>query len=306
MKLIMENWRNFVDEAIIDKTATTLSDIFGEDKKLKPEVVKAIEKGISDIRQQFPDLEILDYYVVGAAVTYQYAPTSDIDTTIVVPKDMDPKEYKIIDKWIEKNIDPLYKHEQRPFQFKASPKTRDELQSVDAAYDVRKQQWIKKPDKDAAASEFEKRVADPESYENRAYKSIERVVQPALDRLKKEIERTFSGSPEPALQEAPESTIDNSRVNDQMAKVYQIYKKIKSLRSKSYSGTDDRVKDRISQNWGTGNIIYKFLDREGYNDIFSLVKKAVKSNFEIVDGRFLKDLHQKISKTSGDEIGFSR
>lgn len=53
-------------------------------------------------------MEILDYFLVGAAVTYQYSNTSDIDTTIVVPENMNPQQYKLVDKWIENNIDPKY------------------------------------------------------------------------------------------------------------------------------------------------------------------------------------------------------
>ena len=68
-----------------------------------------------------------------------------------------------------------------------------------------------------------------------------------------------------------------------MNTVYKVYEKIKNMRGKAYSGKDKRVQQRISQNWGTGNIIYKFLDREGYNDVFAMIKKAVRSNFEIVD-----------------------
>ena len=32
---------------------------------------------------------------------------------------------------------------------------------------------------------------------------------------------------------------------------------------------------RISQNWGAGNIIFKFLERDGYIDLFKMIKKAL-------------------------------
>ena len=38
-----------------------LSDIF-EDGTLRPEVIKNNQKGVSEIKQQFSDLEILDYF----------------------------------------------------------------------------------------------------------------------------------------------------------------------------------------------------------------------------------------------------
>ena len=97
MRLIFENWRNFVKEAIIDVVADQLSNIFDQGK-LKKEVVATIENGIASLKQQFPDLEILDYFISGASVTYQYSETSDIDITVVIPKDLDPQQFKQIDK----------------------------------------------------------------------------------------------------------------------------------------------------------------------------------------------------------------
>ena len=297
MKLILENWRAYVNEAIIDVVSEDLSDVF-ENGRLKDEVVQTIERAIAEIRQQFPDLEILDYYMVGAAVTYQYSPTSDIDTTLTTPQDMDPKQYKIVDKWIEKNIDPKYMFEQRPYQFKVSPKTRKELQAVDSAYDIRTQKWIKTPDKEKAKIQRAQYVTDPESYENRMYKAVERSVQPSMKRLYKALES------EDVLSEGLSEPIQKL-----MTHIYNgrdgIYDKIKKFRGKAYSGQDARTKERISQNWGSGNIIYKFLDREGYNVIFDSIKKAVRSNFEIVDDKFIQDLKQKLSKVINDEIGFS-
>ena len=294
MKLLLENWRKYLKEAIIDVVSDELSDIF-ENGELKEEVVQTIEKAIAEIRQQFPDLEILDYYMVGAAVTYQYSPTSDIDTTLVIPRDMDPKQYKVVDKWIENNIDPKYKYEQRPYQFKVSPKTRDELQSVDSAYDVGAQEWIKTPDREQARQQHTQHVADPESYENKIYKAIERSIQPSLRRLYKTLEQGDS------LEEGISETIKG-----QLKNVYKRYEVIKRLRGKAYSGTDPRIVDRISQNWGSGNIIYKFLDREGYLEVFGLVKKAIRSDFAIVDNEFIQKLKQKVSSVMDDEIGFAR
>ena len=292
MKLILENWRKYIKEAIIDVVSDELSDIF-ENGKLKEEVVQTIEKAIAEIRQQFPDLEILDYYMVGAAVTYQYSPTSDLDTTLVIPRDMDPKQYKVVDKWIENNIDPKYMYEQRPYQFKVSPKTKDELQSVDAAYDIGAQQWIKTPDKEQAKQQHAQHVADPKSYENKIYKAVERSIQPSLKRLYKTLEQ------EGSLEEEVSETI-----KDGLKRVYKRYEVIKDLRGKAYSGSDSRIGARISQNWGPGNIIYKFLDREGYLEVFGLVKKAIRSDFAIIDDKFIQNLKQKLSLVMDDEIGF--
>jgi hypothetical protein len=306
MKLLLENWRQYLNEspvreAIVDVVSDELSDIF-EDGTLRPEVIKTIKKGVSEIKQQFSDLEILDYFLVGAAVTYQYSNTSDIDTTIVVPENMNPQQYKLVDKWIENNIDPKYAFKKRPYQFKitlASDVSRDNLRHTDSAYDVENQSWIKKPDLGSAKQQYKKTVADPQSYENKIYKAIERSIQPSLVRLERAIDSELDGQTVAAINEGSSEELKNL-----MNTVYTIYEKIKSMRSRAYSGKDRRVKQRISQNWGTGNIIYKFLDREGYNNVFAMIKKAVRSNFEIVDQKFLKNLKQRLSTVVDDEIGF--
>ena len=89
-----------------------------------------------------------------------------------------------------------------------------------------------------------------------------------------------------------------------MFKAYKRYEIVKKFRWKAYSGMDPRVAQRISQNWGPGNIIYKFLDREGYNGVFELIKAAVGSNFKIVDDAFLQNLKQKLSTVVVSEIGY--
>ena len=297
MRLIFENWRNFVKEAIIDVVADQLSNIFDQGK-LKKEVVATIENGIASLKQQFPDLEILDYFISGASVTYQYSETSDIDITVVIPKDLDPQQFKQIDKWIEGNLDGKFSYEQRPYQFKVSPNTREELEHTDSAYDVAKQTWIKEPSKEEAEKQYKQFVDDPDSYENKAYSAIERSIQPALQRLARQIDAELgSGAINEDLSDKLKELIDQA---------YEIYSKIKAFRKKGYAGKDPRVSKRISQNWATGNIIYKFLDREGYNDVFDMVKKAYRSKYEIVDTKFLQNLKQKLSNVVGDEIGFER
>ena len=297
MKEILTEWRKFVKEAIIDVVADQLSNIFDQGK-LKKEVVATIENGISSLKQQFPDLEILDYFISGASVTYQYSETSDIDITVVIPKDLDPQQFKQIDKWIESNLDGKFSYEQRPYQFKVSPNTREELKHTDSAYDAAKQTWIKEPSKEEAEKQYKQFVDDPDSYENKAYSAIERSIQPTLRRLAKQIDAELESD---AINEDL-----SDKLKELMDQTYEIYSKIKAFRKKGYAGKDPRASKRISQNWATGNIIYKFLDREGYNDVFDMIKKAVRSKYEIVDANFMKDLKQKLSNVIGDEIGFKK
>ena len=83
--IITESQFKNMKEAIVNTVSDNLSDIFDEKtKKLKPEVKNNIIKGLDIIKKQFPDLKIIDHFIVGAAVTYQYEDGSDIDTTVVL------------------------------------------------------------------------------------------------------------------------------------------------------------------------------------------------------------------------------
>jgi hypothetical protein len=279
-KLMLEH----LGEAIVDVPSKKLSDIFDDNGKMKKEVVNTIHRGIKEIQTAFPKLEITDYFVVGAAVTYQYTDESDIDTTVVVSKDLDKDLFKKVDKWIEHNLDPKYKYGKRPYQFKINANGR-ENKNADAAYDVKKQEWIKAPDAERTSADYEKVVNDPNSYERKIYMSVERSIQPSLQRLDQQIKK--------------DNSLTNA-VKELMQSAYKKYEIIKNFRGKSY-GSDKRTDSRISQNWGVGNVIYKFLDREGYINVFSEIKRAIKSNYDVD----LKELSSKLNKVVNDEIGYA-
>ena len=279
-KLMLEH----LGEAIVDAPSKKLSDIFDDNGKMKNEVVNTIHRGIKEIQTAFAGLEITDYFVVGAAVTYQYTDESDIDTTVVVSKDLDKDLFKKVDKWIEHNLDPKYKYGKRPYQFKINAKGR-ENKNADAAYDVRKQEWIKAPDAERTSADYEKVVNDPKSYERKIYMAVERSIQPSLQRLDQQIKK--------------DNSLTNA-VKELMQSAYKKYEIIKNFRGKSY-GSDKRTDSRISQNWGVGNVIYKFLDREGYINVFSEIKHAIKSNYDVD----LKELSSKLNKVVNDEIGYA-
>lgn len=175
-------------EAIVDQPSQNLSDIFDEEGKLKQEVINTIQKGIQEIKAQFPQLPIDDYFLVGAAVTYQYSNGSDIDTTVSVPR-ADDQMFKQANNWIGSNLDPKYKFGQRPYQFKVSKGTRQQNGAFDAVYDVLAQiktgkpSWIKPPNQNKTQSNFRQFIGNSQSKENQLYTTIERTIQPSLQRL---------------------------------------------------------------------------------------------------------------------------
>jgi len=309
MQLIMENWRHYVQEAIIDAPSERLSDIFDDKGSLKPQVVAIVQDAIKKfnqwLAQEYSDLKVTEVFIVGAAVTYQFGKTSDIDTTFVIPG-MNAEQRNVIDDWMEQNLiypDWSVEGSQRPWQFKPLENNNNYV-NADSAYDPLQDKWLKEPSLEKAKQQYGSHVSDPGSKENKAYKAVERSIQPTLQRLYRAIEQMPLDAPL-GQSSLAEKLGEAGSVPDLMAHAYKIYQKIKDYRGSAYE-EDPSNTGRISQNWGSGNIIYKFLDREGYTDIFSQIKKAIKSNFKIVDQAFLQDLKQKLSNVIGDEIGFKR
>ena len=288
----------YKDASIVDPVAEDLSGIF-ENGVLKEEVSKTIGDQIRNIQNHFPDLDILDYYLIGASVTYQYDPESDIDTTVVIPKNMSPEEYTIVDKWIEKNIDDKEYYNQRPYNFKITPETSGENSSADAIYNVKNKSWIRRPSRQRAAEEYAELIANKDSYENKIYKLLEKILKRNIENLHKASVNNLS-------------TIDDIGVSDELQSImraaYDRYAVIKKWRNQGFEGLDERVRsdERISANWATGNIMYKLLEDEGYHDVYRMAKEAIKSDFKMVDKSFLQTLISEIDDVRDDEIGFVR
>ena len=282
-----EFFRKYIDmfEAIVDTPKKQLSDIFTEEGKLYPEVKNTVLMGVKNIQKAFPEVKMLDFYMVGGTVTYQYKDTSDIDVSLVYPPDIDQDTFKRIwtyTRELEKKIKPWMG--KRPFQF--TPETsggRTVLKNADSAYDPRTDEWIKKPDHVRTQQEYGKLIGSQDSYERKIYAAAERSVQPNLVRLYKEL--TANGLTDIAKQ--------------YITKALATYESIKSWRKRAYNESDER----ISKNWNTGNIIYKFFDAEHYGAVFDDLKTIKKSNYK-VDNNYLSRLLDNLKKVVNDEIGY--
>jgi predicted nucleotidyltransferase len=289
-------------EAITDVPSKSYSDIFEPNGKIKKEVKSKIEEGIAIIKKNFLNLKIDDYYLVGAAVTFQYGDDSDIDTTVVVSPDTEKSYLHQVDKWVEKNLDAKFYHNKRPYQFKLNFKTRDNLDSADSAYDVKTDTWIKKPDYEKTMYMYNKKIGDTKSEENKIYYGFEKFVQVSLKKLQ-------------------QSLIDNKSENDIVRNMKLAYSKyaeiskidsekltadnqegfIKKFRSSAYS--KEIEPGYVSQNWGKGNVIYKMFDKEGYIQVFTILKDIIK-NKAYGDEKLRQDLKTALEKVTVDEIGF--
>ncbi len=289
----LKSYSIFNEEAIVNEVSNKLSDIFdnAEDfnkAKLKDEVKLNIQKGLDIIQKQFPDLKIIDHFLVGAAITYQYEDGSDIDTTVVVDGST-PKDFlKVVDKWIEKNLDGKMKHNQRPYQFKVGYTGRENLKNADAVYDPKKDIWLKKTDVKQADKMYQSKISNKNSIENTVYSKMEKWIQSSFQSLYKVIMNS-KGEPSEELKTAINNTFNNYTNH------------VKKLRGTSYE--KDSEAGYVSQNWGKGNVIYKMFDREGYDEVWNLLKDMIKRN-EYDNPVDLENLINYLKHVVNDEIGY--
>jgi hypothetical protein len=291
---------NKLSEAIVDDVSEKLSDIFTPNGKMKLEVRQIIDKGVEIIKKEFPNLKILDYFVVGAAVTYQYKAKSDIDVTVVIDAST-PEDFMIsVDKWIESNLDatmyhtqngtvtvsPGTKSEGRPYQFKIGKKDRYNNSNADAAYDSIKDTWIKKPDLEQSKKSFQQKIKNKNSLENKTYSKMEKWVQPVLKELL----------------DGLNNNVSQNNIKKLILKAYDNYETgIKKIRKKAYS--TDIEQGMSSQNWGKGNVVYKMFDKEGYNTCYEIMK-SMKNTGNFDDHDQIEELKNNLQKVVNDEIGF--
>ena len=273
--------------AIIDKPSPGLSEIFvGE--KLRPEVMASLEKGLGTIRnylaKSHPGVEVAAATLAGASVTYQYSPTSDIDLSVGVNIEPADPRFKVVDKWIEANLDNTMKFGERPFQFKIVPPSKmSSTLYADAVYDVVGQRWIKKPDLEKSVQEYQRNVADPRAparsgYEQKESRLLE-MLRGFFDKGKALFQKLFKipeGQPMPAEAAAAVSMV---------GPIIDFYGQMKSERKKEYEVPEEALRERgmISQNWGLGNILYKFFERDRYLGMLADFKHMAE------DGKVEKD-----------------
>ena len=60
----------------------------------------------------------------------------------------------------------------------------------------------------------------------------------------------------------------------------------------------------VSQNWGFGNVIYKMLDRDGYLEVFDLIKEIKNDNSLASDQQHIDKLKTALQNSLDDKLGF--
>lgn len=295
MRLLMEAVNSsIVGEAVVDTPQDTLCDIFTSEGKLKDEVSSMVLYGIKTITAQFPEAKLQDYWMVGATVTYQYSDTSDIDTTLVYDPTTPQETFdKIWDfsRTLENQI-PAWMGK-RPFQFTPQKGgSRSNIPNADAAYDVLKKTWIKEPPPPKEVSDmYQQDIGNASSQVRKTYSAAERVVQPVLQRLAHDLD-TWGKSQSPT---------DWSHIMQLLKSAKDRYDSLQNWRNKAYTNIPT---NRPSQNWNTGNLIYKMFDREGYHNIFVKIKQIVNLNDKNKQQTLATQLSSMLNSVIHDEIGY--
>ena len=266
------SWSNWWKRAgIVDPPSKKLSDVFEPGStRMRADVVAKIDRGLQAIKSYLDSahqgVKIASHEVIGAAVTYQYTEESDIDTTVFINIGEDDPRFKVINDWIGNNVDGTMYHEKRPFQFKIKPATEMGQQgaNADGIYDPYSSEFKKRQNPQEASASFRGLIESGRSEERRAYQRMEEEIRGMT--------RSWANVGRKALQSGRPDEYAKW-LTPQAQEILNASKRIKDMRGAAYSS--EVAPGRISQNWGAGNIIFKFLERDGYIDLFKMIKKAL-------------------------------
>jgi len=286
---------------VVDRPSSNLSDVFEPGtEKLKTEVLHNIQRGLSTISsylsKEHPGVKITHYEIVGAAVTFQYTPKSDVDTTVFINiPETDPR-FKVINDWIGENVDNTMYFGKRPFQFKIKPDSSVGAQSAnaDAIYDPTRERFVKRQNPSAASVNYTQFVESGSSAERLEYRRIE-------ERLRGMV-RSWARVGRKALESGKPSESRNRKwLEAQAHEMAEALKRLKKLRGDAYS--QPAGYGRMSQNWGRGNIIFKMMERDGYLELFQLITQAMR-NKQLLHPRNLAASVEQAEKIMNQPVGF--
>ena len=293
------SWSNWWKRAgIVDAPSKELSGIFEPGStRMRPDVVAKINSGLQAIKSYLdsahPGVKIASHEVIGAAVTYQYTKKSDIDTTVFINIGMDDPRFKVINDWIGDNVDGKMYHEKHPFQFKIKPaSSMGHHDHADAIYDPYAGEFRKMPDPARARKDFEGLIGSGSSEERIAYQRMEGEIR--------DMTRSWADAGRQAIQSGRPDEY-SKWLTPPAQEILNAWKRIKDMRGESYGQPTKPT--RISQNWGAGNIIFKFLERDGYIDLFKMIKASLADG--IVHPDELKASVEMAEDIMNQDIGYN-
>lgn len=253
-------------ESILDPVNKKLSsDIFDENKVLKPEVKKAIlnRMYIWWLKLGFEKEEIKNVIMIGSITGYQYADSSDIDVNIGV--DLTDEEVSKYAKILPNGN--LLGDTKHPINYYLANNLKN-VKQADSAYDVLKDEWIKKANKENASipysygfeiakffmDGFDNRILEykRDKHELDIYKNY--LNNEELEMNKEEIEKRIS--------------LKEEEVKADLDAIHIGHKLLSSFRHEAFDDgyePDFLIKIETSQaNRSINNIVYKIIEQFGY------------------------------------------
>jgi hypothetical protein len=290
--------------AVTHKPSKDLSDIFVPGThQLMPEVRAKIKKGISKIssylKENHPGVEIKHYELIGAAVTHQYGPTSDIDTTVFInlsDKGKTADQFRKINTWIGQNVD-VDKFGDRPLQFKIMPDSSiGKNDNADAVYDFGNAKFTKRQNYEEATEAYRNYIQSGGSQERIQYKRMEEELR-AMTRSWAKVGRE-------ALASGNIQLYVNRWLLPQRKEIVSTFNRLKAARRKAY-GTEQRSTSvgGKSKNWHPDNILFKMFSNEKYITVFELVEKALDDSGKI-DLEVFKESVELADRIKDQTIGY--
>lgn len=272
-------------EGVTTPPKTKLGPVFnqeGSSVALQDKLVILIHEGVKEITTKFPQIEVLNLYVIGSSVGYQWSVDGDIDISVIISPIPD-KQLSRIDRFTINELNPKYHFGKSPMEFKVTHRT--DLSNTDAAFDVLKNQWIKKPDSFDTFLKHHTAMYDPEL--KKKVELLKNTIDSSLLRVRQIVVLSLK---------QPADVAGNIQINAEGLKAIQHSKKlisnVKNYRRQVFSTSHPDA------TWSQQNLIAKMLetnlDTSHYFDILPMLNSIIYSK-GIVPLDKLKELHTRLN-----------
>jgi len=261
----MKNLKDYLNESVLDSVKDKLPPELWVGSKLKPTAKSFIVNRLKTWLKTITSLEIADMFLLGSMTGYQYSPDADIDINFVI--DIPDERISEIGKILPNGHNlPNTNH---PINYYVSNKVKEEWKKSGPIYDMLKDKWLVKPEKEskkdtiqnykavseigrffitaseAVIAEFNTDVANYEAYNS--------YLETADKHEEKDVEQLIRQKLYEII-----ADIDSVLILKHM---------IKALRNEAFADspfeitTEIKIKD---SNTSINNLIYKYIEKLGY------------------------------------------
>jgi hypothetical protein len=247
-----------------------------EDKETLPRLNKDLRTVIlktAETELKTFNLPLKGVFLYGGAASYQWSPGTDIDISVYTkwPEDISPEDVGKIQTAF-KDIEIPYKGHPIHMFVKGPEQSSLQVEVSDAVYDVLHQYWLLPP-------LILPEGFDPEDYFAPLIKEAERKAKYFDEKIGK-LRRSWAilKKANEALVDAREPEVVQKRIKDEKNKVKDLIEDLAedfwSIRERRYE-LHDKLREKLQNNLNLGRferfqepeIIWKYLDRAGYNDL---------------------------------------